>query len=436
MNSKEEKVLNSFKSNIVNWYNFENNNSILLVGNIDEVIAESLCQKFNRVTVIENDANKINNLYKISEKYKNLEIIDELFFDINKFDGKFDYIFVMNYFLENKTDDEIEKLLNKNSKFLNEDGKILAVFKNKLGAKETINKTFGGFSRERIQTIIDASNFEYSKFYYVLPNEKYANVIFSDDYILNSNDFRRNLNFVTEETDLGFTENEFYNNVIKNYRKDIRNCVNSFFVEISKKPFTNNIRAVFFSNIRNKKYRIRTKILETEAIKEADSKAGEKHLNDIKKNIDTLKSLKINILDSYNENSIISKLATNCERLDDKFVEFYKNNDNKYRNIICKFQNDIISKLVKTNSKNNVFEKYDIEVSKETIDKMHFVKYGFWDLILQNIFIIDNEFYTYDQEWFDENIPEEFILFRAINSLTLPENDINKLLGEYRSFRI
>ena len=45
---------------------------------------------------------------------------------------------------------------------------------------------------------------------------------------------------------------------------------------------------------------------------------------------------------------------------------------------------------------------------------MKFTKYGLWDLIFQNCFYIDEDFYFYDQEWLEENVPIEFILYRAI----------------------
>ena len=45
---------------------------------------------------------------------------------------------------------------------------------------------------------------------------------------------------------------------------------------------------------------------------------------------------------------------------------------------------------------------------------MTFLKYGLWDMIFQNCFVIDNEFYFYDQEWREEKVPINFMLYRAI----------------------
>ena len=54
-------------------------------------------------------------------------------------------------------------------------------------------------------------------------------------------------------------------------------------------------------------------------------------------------------------------------------------------------------------------------------------------MIFQNCFYIDNEFYFYDQEWYEENVPLEFILYRAIIYLQniLDEKTKNEVLEKY-----
>ena len=63
---------------------------------------------------------------------------------------------------------------------------------------------------------------------------------------------------------------------------------------------------------------------------------------------------------------------------------------------------------------NNIFTKYKIEYEIEEISKLTFIKHGLWDLIFQNCFIIDEDYYFYDQEWYEEDIPLEYIIYRAI----------------------
>ena len=45
---------------------------------------------------------------------------------------------------------------------------------------------------------------------------------------------------------------------------------------------------------------------------------------------------------------------------------------------------------------------------------MHFVKYGLIDLNFQNCFVINKELYIYDQEWIEDKVPIEFIVYRQM----------------------
>lgn len=59
---------------------------------------------------------------------------------------------------------------------------------------------------------------------------------------------------------------------------------------------------------------------------------------------------------------------------------------------------------------------------------MQFVKNGYIDLSFENVFCEDG-YLCYDQEWYFENVPLEFILYRAINNLyTYNSSKIEKKL--------
>lgn len=79
-----------------------------------------------------------------------------------------------------------------------------------------------------------------------------------------------------------------------------------------------------------------------------------------------------------------------------------------------------------------MFDKYEIDYNKEDIKELSFTKYGFWDLIFQNAFYINDEFYFYDQEWKKDGIPIEYILYRSIEyTKGLKEKlDIEKVWNE------
>lgn len=66
---------------------------------------------------------------------------------------------------------------------------------------------------------------------------------------------------------------------------------------------------------------------------------------------------------------------------------------------------------------------------------MFFTDYGLWDLIFQNAFYINNEFYFYDQEWKDEGIPIQYILYRSIQ-YTMQLRDILDVEKIWKRFGI
>ena len=99
---------------------------------------------------------------------------------------------------------------------------------------------------------------------------------------------------------------------------------------------------------------------------------------------------------------------------------------NRLFNLLDENPSTIENKLEKSEENcTNVFQKYNIEIDEETKSKLNFIKYGIFDLIFQNCFLINNEYYFYDQEWIEENIPLEFIIYRAITYLCNSEKDIN-----------
>lgn len=103
---------------------------------------------------------------------------------------------------------------------------------------------------------------------------------------------------------------------------------------------------------------------------------------------------------------------------------------------IERFKNELVQKMEISNSTDNtVFDKYGINCGEEEKQKLHFVKDGVFDLIFQNCFLIENEFYFYDQEWKEENIPLEFILYRAIYYLGNSNKNID-VDFLYRAFGI
>ena len=101
--------------------------------------------------------------------------------------------------------------------------------------------------------------------------------------------------------------------------------------------------------------------------------------------------------------------------------------------LIRNFFDEIKRRLSTGVIEKNIFEKYEISYQSHEIEKLTFTKYGFWDLIFQNAFYIDNKFFFYDQEWKDEGVPIEYIFYRSIQYTRDLQKylDINKIWKKY-----
>lgn len=331
---------------------------------------------------------------------------------------------------------DFEEIVNE----VEDDVIILILADNKLGLKNICYKTDKQenlYNRKEIEEILDKNGLNYRKFYYPLPNYQTTNVIFTDNHLPDLETITRNIIFHSKDNVCFCDEINQYRKILQQDPQIFKVFANTFFIECSKNELNDNsIEFVSFSNMRKEQYRIKTIIKGNYVYKAEANEKSKEHLNQIKKNIDILNKLGLLTLDSYDEFNIISKYQKGSKTLDKIIVENIKNNNIEFaKDIINKYYNELKEKLVLINNENNVFDKYKIDYEDEDIENINFVKYGLWDLIFQNIFYIDNKFYAYDQEWIEENLPLEYILYRAF----FYNNELKKLIDIdelYKEFNI
>ena len=122
----------------------------------------------------------------------------------------------------------------------------------------------------------------------------------------------------------------------------------------------------------------------------------------------------MNTLDSYDDIGIISEYQRDRKTLDKVIIEKIKMGQNEEAsNLINDLFDELKNKLLIVKTEKNVFDQYQISYEETALENLTFVKYGFWDMIFQNIFYINEQYYFYDQEWLEENIPLEYIVYRA-----------------------
>ena len=408
-----------FKKNIISWYPIKEEDTVLQVGE-NSYILQELKLKTSKVKVTEN---------------------------LKEITDKFDYITLIGTF-EKLSLDEIKDLLECATNKLNENGKILLAMKNKFAMKyfagDRINLDAEAFdsivksndnilSLSQIKKILENLNLKY-KFYYPLPDYEITNVIYTDDFLPNNDNIdARVLTFCGEEEFLNFSERDAYKQLVSADKKMFPFFVNSLFIEVSKNENFEDIRFVSFSITRKKENRIKTIIRKDKVYKYADNKDAINHINKIANIIKILNECKIEVLGNTKNNIIECEFLKDAISYDELLMQYYNQNGlDCCLEKIKEFQNNILNKLPieKDIPEKTVFEKYDVEISGEKKKKLHFTKYGVLDLIFQNCLVKNNKLYIYDQEWFEENVPIEFILYRDILYFTELKNveNIDKIL--------
>ena len=161
-------MLSDIKRNIVNWYPFKQNATVLEIGvEIGEVTNE-LCLKNEKVISIkiQKDATEYN------YNKENLEVFCGKLENINV-EEKFDYVTLigtLDYAEEIlQTENAAKVLLEYAKSHLKEDGKILIACDNKLGLDKTtiLNKREYKFTRNILNSIFKEEKFKNIKYYYV-----------------------------------------------------------------------------------------------------------------------------------------------------------------------------------------------------------------------------------------------------------------------------
>lgn len=412
--TKNILALSEIRENILNWYSFKENATILEMNANYGEITGMLCQRALKVVSIEQSKKYAQIIQKRHENKDNLELIVGNYNNIN-LDEKFDYIIILGKTENLKNDIEYAE------KHLKDEGTILFATNNKFGVKAWIttkeefkftNNEKTAVTKEQMEKILEGWNY---KFYYPLPDYKMPNIIYTENNLPSIADIYRDITYKDEN--VNFKEVDAYTQIIKNNPLDFKKFANSFLIEISKNEIKNNdIRFVSFSNMRKDKYRIKTIVRKEQVEKTEVNYKSLAHIQNIKHNIEILNEIGIKTLDSYQDGKIISKY-TEAGTLEDELVQIIKEQGKDgFLQKIREYKEFLKNKLglLEQVPENNIFTKYKIEITQEQANKLTFVKHGLWDLIFQNCFILEGEYYFYDQEWYEENVPLEYIIYRAI----------------------
>ena len=441
--------LSPIRKNILNWYPFKTDSNCLEIGaNFGEVTG-ALLEKINKVVAIEENAKKVETIKKRYTQAQNLKLIisalDEMDIEnklkTENLENKFDYCIIYT-----------PNLLELALKFLKTDGTILLLTDNRFGISYFAGASRNGriydtiqnekqdiYSKNEIEEKLQNLNLKNYKFYYPLPNYKMPNVIFSDAYMPNENTTKLMYNIMYEKGSVVvFDELKAIKQLTKN--KQFKFFANSYLVEIPNiiKQEVSTIKFVSFNNNRKEKYQLATiieenkKTNETIAKKQMITKKAKDHMKNIELNTRKLRGLGFNMLDEVKNETVISKYIEG-NTLDKIIAKYILNgNTKKAYELIDNWYNYIKERLIK-NKKSAINE--NIKVPEEELEGLNILKNGYIDLVFENTFYQNENFYFFDQEWYQDGIPLEYLLYRAINNMYSYNLELNGILSETEIFK-
>lgn len=249
--------LSDIRQNILDWYQFDKNSTILEIGAGCGAITGSLVNKVKKVTAIElSKKRSLINAYR-NKDAKNLEIIVGNFDDISKkYSEKYDYITLIGVFeyAESYIDstNSYELFLEKINDLLNDNGKIFIAIENRFGLKyfagcieDHLGMYFEGiegyehtsgiktFNKNELIELFKKTGFSKYEFYYPYPDYKLPEVIYSDTYLPKPGELINNFRNFDSDRFVLFDESKVFDSIIKSDMFTIFS--NSFLVVLDKK---------------------------------------------------------------------------------------------------------------------------------------------------------------------------------------------------------
>ncbi len=378
--NKQANIKMAMKENIVKWYPFTPNATVLEIKDSLENLKED--QQYDYVVLI-----------------GTLEYAHKLFSGSNS----------------------QEQLLEYAKSHLKDDGKILLAVQNKIGIKtvcerQYVNQDRNMLNRRQLEELLNTCGLSHYKFYYPLSDYETTNVIFTDPFLPNQENIVRNIALHEEEDFVFQSENDVWFHLLEQDKNLFPWFSNCYFVECSRKEFLDNqIAFVSFSNMRKPEYSIKTIIQGDKVFKTAENPKAKEHIEKVKNNIDILKELGFETIDYYEQDVIISEYQKDQETVDAILVnQILQGKKEEAIQLVMRFFQEIKDKLATARTQENVFDQFGIAYEPEQIENLTFTKYGLWDLIFQNAFYKNEKFFFYDQEWMEDGIPIEYILYRSI----------------------
>lgn len=431
---------------ILEWYDFNPNADLLEIGGEFGALTGLFCDKCKNVTSVEFSLQKAEAIRKRYARRDNLQIYSTIK-EVQALGKKYDYVVMIeNLEYVAQGDRNINKyslFLSEIKKLLKSNGKILIAVENRYGlryfcgAKEPhtgipfhgLNHYPGGFngysfSRQELIRILEKAGYSHYRFYYPLPDYKFTQLVYSQDYLPKDSIRERIMPYYEQKQSLIMIEKELYDDIVENHAFEF--MANSFLIESAQEQIKLN-SAIYaaISSDRNEENAFATVIHNNSTVtKTPIYTSGRKTARLICKNLLELRERGVKIVEHEYQNNRIVMPLIKLPTLSTVMREEIWQNSDKFEKLFDKLYFEILRSSVETQPCRNRFLN----------PKNHHYNWGvilekaYIDMVPINCFYNGKELYFFDQEFTLDFCPAKYVLFRALMYTYIFIPDANRRL--------
>lgn len=426
--------LSEMRNSILNWYEFEPNAELLEVDGGFGALTGLFCDRCKKVIVTEDRLYRARAICRRYQNRSNLEVFAGRIQNIDKesWKSKFDYI-ILTVQLEKQGDgvsvkEPYTNYLKQIKRFLKPTGKILLTADNRYGIRNfcgarnwQTGKPFDGinrypsgtkgyeFSNQELQDIIMKAGFKRYKFFYPLPDYRFPQLIYTDDYQNVANIAERLEFYDYDQTTLLVAERNLYEDIVNGGVLSF--MANSFLVEICQENNLSDVVYAVVSTDRGKRFGLSTTIHNNNFVKKKPAfPQGIEQINKIKINVDNLEKQGIAVIPHFLTNNIIKMPYIEDKTLASVLKSLVSTSKEQFIDWIDTLYAEILKSSQISCDELNILLTED----NKDVDFGPILSKAYLDMVPVNCFVINNKLTFFDQEFVIENCPARFVLFRAL----------------------
>lgn len=438
------------RRNLLNWYDFDPGSEVLEIGCGFGALTGLLCDKCKSVTAVELSQKRATGTLLRCREKENLEIIVGNLNDI-EFNRKYDCITLIGV-LEYQgrftdSDNPYRDFLSKIRKVLKPDGKLLIAIENQYGLKywcgageDHTGVPFDGmnqylytnqgirtFSKEGLKDLILSSGFEHTYFYYPMPDYKLPTVVYSEEYLPKDENMQNVKYYYAKNAGtLIADEKDIYKDLLDNHVFEF--FANSFLVECAGE--NDELGEIMFASLcdeRQEEYQLGTKIYRDHFVKKFGlTEKCMSHIRQTVENENALEERGLFTLKSQMEGTELKLPYVEDELFENAFVKVCRAGDEEQA--ICMLEDlyaDILASSDVVPDEDNLLYTLQPKLKDNGVNYGPILRYGYLDMTFRNAFIRDKKLVWFDQEWMLENVPADYIIYRALGTVYFSYPDIN-----------